>query len=69
MEMLKEYFIAKMVDDIANDSSFAENIQKRYPMVSEITICDIIVESANRAVRNALNTLEEFELQEKRTNE
>ena len=62
MEMLKEYFIAKMVDDIANDSSFAENIQIRYPMVSEITICDIIVESANRAVRNALDTLEEFEL-------
>lgn len=61
MEVLKEYFIAKMVDDIANDSSFAENIQKRYPMVSEITICDIIVESANRAVRNALNTLEEYE--------
>lgn len=61
MEVLKEYFIAKMVDDIANDSSFAKNIQKRYPMVSEVTICDIVIETATRAVRNTLDTLEEYE--------
>lgn len=61
MEMLKEYFIAKHIDEIVEDEKFMENLQNRYPQISECDLQDIVIESTAKAVRHSLNTLEEYE--------
>lgn len=61
MEMLKEYFIAKHIDEIVEDEKFMGNLQNRYPQISECDLQDIVIESTARAVRHSLNTLEEYE--------
>lgn len=61
MEMLKEYFIAKHIDEIVEDENFMGNLQNRYPQISECDLQDIVIESTAKAVRHSLNTLEEYE--------
>lgn len=61
MEMLKEYFIAKHIDEIVEDEKFMGNLQNRYPQISECDLQDIVIESTAKAVRHSLNTLEEYE--------
>lgn len=61
MEMLKEYFIAKHIDEFVEDEKFMENLQNRYPQISECDLQDIVIESTAKAVRHSLNTLEEYE--------
>ena len=61
MEMLREYFIAKQIDEIVDDEKFMETLQNRYPQISECDLQDIVVETVATAVRKSLDTLEDFE--------
>lgn len=61
MEMLKEYFIAKQIDEIVEDEKFMETLQNRYPQISECGLQDIVVEVVATAVRKSIDTLEEYE--------
>ena len=61
MEMLKEYFIAKHIDEIVEDEKFMETLQNRYPRISECDLQEIVVETVAAAVRKSIDTLEEYE--------
>lgn len=61
MEMLKEYFIAKHIDEIVEDEKFMGNLQNRYPQISECDLQDIVIDTVATAVRKSIDTLEEYE--------
>lgn len=61
MEMLKEYFIAKHIDEIVEDEKFMENLQNRYPQINECDLQDIVIETVATAIRKSIDTLEEYE--------
>lgn len=59
--MLKEYFIAKQIDEIVDDEKFMETLQNRYPRINECDLQEIVVETVATAVRKSIDTLEEYE--------
>lgn len=61
MEMLKEYFIAKHIDEIVEDEKFMGILQNRYPQISECDLQDIVIDTVATAVRKSIDTLEEYE--------
>lgn len=61
MEMLKEYFIAKHIDEIVEDEKFMGNLQNRYLQISECDLQDIVIDTVATAVRKSIDTLEEYE--------
>lgn len=61
MEVLKEYFIAKHIDEIVEDENFMGNLQNRYPQISECDLQDIVIDTVATAVRKSIDTLEEYE--------
>ena len=61
MEMLKEFFTSKIVEETLQEDGFISEIHKRYPQINEVALYDIVIESATKAVRHSLDTLEEYE--------
>lgn len=61
MEMLKEFFTSKIVEEMLQDDKFIGGIRKRYPQIDEVALHEIVIESTAKAVRHSLDTLEVYE--------
>lgn len=61
MEMLREFFTYKIVEEVLQDGNFIDDIKVRYPQIDEVALHDIVIETITKTVRKSLDTLEDFE--------